>query len=331
MKGVYVFDFYNLYLPYGKSYVNKQEGIRIRPLKIAEDFEKHRRRLSSPYRYGGWKTAKCYISASSEKDAIELAQWLELLYSVAQSRSVFYLHWYKHNWGSKRASFASKFVEVTENRSPDFIYGTHVKGARYKRDISLFIDTALTKFHSAHASERDEILITIHAHCVSNSQMPWELKFLTAWLSLERLANKHYVKYKSKNALFDRREIKKIRDVISSALDGVLVGDRRLNGLKNSISRNFLYEYTTSEKVKQYLALSDLGFDKKNLTALVGDLVAIRGELAHNLNSRKLQTKPYFLFYLRKIMEKVILRQLNVSKDLEQKFLLSQYNRGNLL
>lgn len=39
MSNTYVFDFYNLYIPKGKKYENKELGIKIIPLKFAEEFE----------------------------------------------------------------------------------------------------------------------------------------------------------------------------------------------------------------------------------------------------------------------------------------------------
>ena len=40
MTQTYVFDFYNLYIPKGKPYKNEELGIRITPLKFAEEFNK---------------------------------------------------------------------------------------------------------------------------------------------------------------------------------------------------------------------------------------------------------------------------------------------------
>ena len=45
--------------PKGKKYENKELGIKIIPLKFAEEFEKNRTTFSKPYhRAGGWKTVK---------------------------------------------------------------------------------------------------------------------------------------------------------------------------------------------------------------------------------------------------------------------------------
>lgn len=101
MTKTYVFDFYNLYIPRYKNYENKEFGIKIIPLKFAEEFEKNRTKFSKPYFRGGWKTAKCFIKAETEGGAREIADWLEFLYSFAQSRSVFFTSWYEYKKGKK--------------------------------------------------------------------------------------------------------------------------------------------------------------------------------------------------------------------------------------
>ena len=100
MKQTFVFNFYNLYIPKGRPYINKELGIKVFPLKLAEDFEKNRRSSTSPFYRNGWKTAKCHIKAQEEDDARKYASWLEFLYSFAQSRSVFFLrcYLYKKKW-----------------------------------------------------------------------------------------------------------------------------------------------------------------------------------------------------------------------------------------
>jgi len=49
MTQTFVFDFYNLYIPKGTKYVNNKLGIRIIPLRLAEEFEKNRTSLSKPH------------------------------------------------------------------------------------------------------------------------------------------------------------------------------------------------------------------------------------------------------------------------------------------
>src|SRR3989338_2628313 len=166
MNRTYVFDFYNLYIPKGKSYSNKNLGIRISPLKNSEDFEKNRTKLSSSYRNGGWKIAKCHIKAKNKDDAKKYAVWLEFIYSFAQSRSVFYLYIYEYKSCKKYFSFESKFVEPIENRFYELVYGIKTNGAFFTRDIGEFINNALDTLNSVNDEKRAEILQTIHAHLI---------------------------------------------------------------------------------------------------------------------------------------------------------------------
>jgi len=329
MKSTYVFDFYNLYIPKGLKYLNTEEGVRIVPLKLAEEFEKNRTKILSPYKNGGWKTAKCYITTGSEGEAKKIAGWLESLYSFAQSRSVFFSDWYKYKNGKKCFSSQLKFIEPRENGFPELIYGTYSGGAVYTRDVSLFMNIALKTLRQSKNDKLNEVLTTIYAYLVSHSQIVEELKFLIMWIALEKLANEHY-RGNQKN-IFTPDEIKSIKEAIDKTLDKQLKKDERVAYLKQSLSRDYLYEHNTRQKVLSYLMSLDLGFDNRKLKKMVGSLVEIRGKLVHNLNSVKLQNKPHYLFYLQKIMERVIFRLLGMDKGMEKRFWLNQYNRGTEL
>ncbi|MCK5723769.1 MAG: hypothetical protein KAI84_14645 [Gammaproteobacteria bacterium] len=332
----FVFDFFNLYIPKGKKYMHKEMGIKIFPLKLAEHFESDRKNISSQYRYGGWKTAKCYIKSNNEKDAIKLATWLEFLYSFAQNRSVFFLRWYKYKDGEKYYSSQSKFIEHKENRFSDLVFGTLLGNARYTREINLFIDTALEILNKSDENKQKEILTTVHAYLSSQSKMPAELKFLIAWISLEKLANSHYnIKYKSSGQLFEKKERKEIIKTIEETLHSIICIEETLDSIMceqrkkyNILTRNmkkkFLYEHDTHGKVSIYLDSLDLGFDRKELKSSIDKLIGIRIDLVHDLNSAELLKKPY-INILNTINEQVILRLLGIDKSLEKQFLLHQF------
>lgn len=331
MATTYVFDFYNLYIPKYKKYENKEFGIKITPLKVAEEFERERTKFSKPYYRGGWKTAKCLIKSKTEKEAQKIADWLEFLYSFAQSRSVFYLHWYDYKRGKKYYSAQSKFIPPRENRFTELVYATRVSGAVYTIDISLFIDTALKKLNSVNKTELNKILTTIRALEISKSQMPYELKFLICWSALEKLSNDYYSVYKSKNKLFSKTELRELKFELEKTLERKLKLDSRLYLVKKSITRNFLYEHNTLEKMILYFRHLDLGFDEKKLQKMLESLIGVRGDLAHRLTSNSLTKKPYLLCYLQMIMENVIFRLLDIDKNMQKKFLVNQYNRGDEL
>jgi len=73
-----------------------------------------------------------------------------------------------------------------------------------------------------------------------------------------------------------------------------------------SITRNFLYEPDTFEKIRKYLESLDLGFDNRKLVKLLKILIEVRSSLVHHLEAALLTREPILLFYLQKIMENVI-------------------------
>lgn len=154
---VYVFDFYNLYIQKGEKYINKDLGIRLVPLEFAEKFEKERTSLSKPYRYGQWKTAKCYIKAKSLDDAKRYADWLEFIYSFAQSRCIIYDKAYEFKKGKKYPFSDSKFPEPIENRFSELVYGIKTNGPFFTRDLTEFVDKALTTLISTDNKKRGDI------------------------------------------------------------------------------------------------------------------------------------------------------------------------------
>jgi len=332
MVSTYVFDFYNLYIPKGKKYENQKLGIKITPLKFAEEFEKNRKKFSKPYYRGGWKTAKCFIKTKTKDEAIKLANWISFLYSFAQNRSVFYLGGYKYKGGKKYSSFQSKFIEPRENRFSELIHATHTKGALYSRDISLFLDISLEVLSSAKDSKLNEILIALHSLSISKSEIIIELKFLICWSALEKLANQYYLSNKPKKELFSKDESEKLKSDLEKALENNFEkDDNRLDFLKDNFKKSFLYENNpnTLTKINTYFDSLDLGFEKNKLEVMLKKLMRIRGSLIHNLSSNKLKKEPRLLFYLQMILENVLFRNLGVDKNMQSKFILHQYNRGD--
>lgn len=322
----YVFDFYNLYIPKGEKYENKELGIVIKPLRIADDFEKNRTKSSSIYRNKHWITAKCFVRSKNKDEAKKYANWLGMIYSFAQNRSVFYLKIYEYKSGKKYFSSDSKFIESINSGSFRLIEGIKVKGNGYTENISEVINCSMDTLSKCNDKDKNKILQAIHAYLISKTPMVYELKFLIIWIVLEKLANEHYLK--NSNRVFTKEEVKKIKEAIDNTLNEQLKKDKRLNSLKRNFSSNYLYEYNTFSKVVSYLSLLDLGFEKKKLEKMIETLVEIRIKLVHNLNSTKLQHKPYYLFYLQKIIERVILRNLGVDKKFEEMLLMNQYNIG---
>ena len=287
MPKTYVFEFYNLYIPKGMKYLNKGEGIRIEPLKIAEDFEENRKSLSSPYSSGGWHTAKCYIKSDNEDKAREIASWLGLLYTFAQNRSVYFLGCYRYKKGKKYSSFHSKYVESRENRFSELISGKFTVGPCYTRDISLFIDTSIRTLRDSSESKLKDILTTVHAYTISKSQ-PWiELSFLIAWIALEKLANLYYNNAKSQDDPFTKKEIDEIKKEIEKPFDSIQEKYLKFRYVRDNFTKNYLFYYDTRQKVLRYLHTLDLEFKEDKLKKMIGELVPIRIQLVHKLNSSR--------------------------------------------
>ncbi|MBU4349166.1 hypothetical protein KJ599_02465, partial [bacterium] len=198
--------------------MNAEKGIRITPLRIAERFEKERKNLSSQFRYGGFKTAKCYIKANNEEEAKKIANWLEMIYSFAQSRSVYFSEWYSYKKGGKYISSEPKQIEPIENRFSELVSGTRIGRISFKKDISLFVNTALDTLKKSEQQKQDEIMIIIYAYMISKSQMVNELKFLIGWIALEKLANEKYNSCIYTNRGLNKTEIKKLKKFVKCSL-----------------------------------------------------------------------------------------------------------------
>lgn len=331
MKRTYVFDFYNLYIPKGRKYINNDLCIKIVPLKFAEEFEIHRTKFSKPYFRGDWKTAKCYITSQETEEAKIIVSWLEFIYSFAQGRNVFYYGYYEHKRGRKTMSYEAKYLPPTENRFPELIRGLYTRGGFYKRDISFFLDISLKTLSSAKPNELDEILSTIHAYMISKTPIVEELKFIVAWTAIEKLANNYYDKYKSKreNQLFAKVELALLKEdlkvVISEYLDKRLKGDRRLNNLKRNLTQNFLYDHSTLEKFNIYFKYKKLECD--NILYKLEKMKKVRNKLAHKLKAEELTKDPHLINYLQRMLEDVIFRLLGIDKEMQKQFILIQYDR----
>jgi hypothetical protein len=282
MSETFVFEFYNLYL--SKEYVNETEGIIIKPLKIAKEFEKNRSKNSSQYHYNCWKTAECQIQSDNDDEAKMIGYWLESIFSFAQKRSIF---WYGYKKGVDESHFESRFVLPIENRSPDLIYGTFYEKGKFNRDISLFIDTAIRTLRNCNHPRRNEILTTINCYLTSHSQICEELQFLAAWICIEKLSKAYHYsnhnKLASNKKIFDKEEKMKIKQSLGEALDSILKDDLRASFLKKNLEKNYIYEPDTHGKLSSYLHSLDLGLDQKELEKTLGELVEIRRGLVHDL------------------------------------------------
>ena len=92
--------------------------------------------------------------------------------------------------------------------------------------------------------------------------------------------------------------------------------------LAQRISASYLYEHNTSKKIELLLDNFDLGFDKKEMMNYVETFVKIRSRLVHNMKSSHLKNNYFYIFILRKIVSKLILRLLGIDIQLEKQLYL---------
>jgi hypothetical protein len=69
-----------------------------------------------------------------------------------------------------------------------------------------------------------------------------------------------------------------------------------------------------------------LGFEDTDLRKYIKNLIRIRGDLFHHLDSELLNRNPGYLYILQKIFEQVIIRLLGIDKSIEEKFIFHQNN-----
>lgn len=325
MTETYVFDFYNLYIPINTKYENKELGIKIKPLKVAEEFNKNRKKYSSKYHYDNWKTAKCFIRSDTGVNAKKIASWLEFLYSFTQDRSIFFLSWYKYKTGKKYSSRTSKKIEYRDNGSIELISHIYTEKG-YTKNISWFIDKLLKKLNESNEETLNIMLTTIHAYIISNSQITLELKFLILWIALEKLANNHYDKIKSKPKIFDKKKRNEIKEKICKCLEISLKNEPELLFMmKKNMEKNYLYEFNTVKKLEVYFEFLEIGFNNKKLKAKIIILSEIRNDLTHNLTSQKLINNLGVLSDLQVILQNVIFRILEIDKNEQKKLGMAEW------
>lgn len=324
MTETFVFDFYNLYLPKGTKYENERLGIKIEPLKLAEEFQNNRKKYSSKYHRDGWKIAQCCIKSDNESNAKKIASRVEFLYSFAQNRSVFFLKWYNAKNGKKYYSRESKMIEYRNNNSSELISGSYNK-LGYTKDISLFINKSLTKMSTVSEKELDVILRSLHAYNISNSQIPVELKFLTCWMILEQLSNNYYHKIKSQPEVYDKKKINERKEKVNRCLESCFKGDSQLSMIQRNVNKTYLYEYDTVTKLMQYFVYLKIGFNNVVLKEKIIILSEIRNKLTHNLHSIAFTNDYSLLQDLQVICQNTLFRILDINEDVQKKLMIASW------
>ncbi|WP_347720263.1 hypothetical protein [Candidatus Nanohalovita haloferacivicina] len=315
-------------MPEGEVYVYEAEGVRIEPLKVAEDFEEGRRDFNSKFRDKNWKTAKCYIKTGDEEKAKNLATWLSFIFSFAYRRNVFYHGRYKYSKGYKSRSVASKNLPRISNKNIPLIEGISTKGAFFTRDISEFVDVALETLIDASEEERQNILSTIRVYLYSLEKGAlFEIKFLMRWLLLEKQANRNYDKYvrpNEENRILSRDEQKDLKEKLDRFLEQEL-DSQKAKFFKHRFKAKFLYEHSIKHKILMYLNNElDFEFEQEEIEDIIETHRSIRNPIAHKMDSEKLMNNKRAPMQLKKIVELIIFDILGLDKELGEKLMLRQ-------
>jgi hypothetical protein len=111
---------------------------------------------------------------------------------------------------------------------------------------------------------------------------------------------------------------------VEETLESIICEQKKYNIVKRNLNKKFIYEHDTHGKVSIYLDSLDLGFLRSELKSSLNNLIGIRIDLVHDLNSSKLLKGPW-IHILNTINEQVIFRLLGIDKSLEKQFVLHQF------
>lgn len=328
MAETYVFDFFNLYIPDGLDYTNEWRDIRIEPLKVAEEFEEERSNMGSKHQNQYWKTAKAYIHAS-EEEAKEIATWIGYIYSFAQLRSIYWRTCYPYKKGYSHRYSRTVMPKPLKNRGPPLISGIiEDNGPFYTPDLSEFIDTGIETLRDYNEDERSNAIATIDMYLSARSESQMSARFLYLWIAIERNANRNYKSFinATGNEIFTNDERNRLQKHLSSFLDENLP-KKQAEFLKNRLSKNYLYEHSTTEKVRFYLEYIAGEFDDNELREILEIGKQIRNPIVHNFYGDRLAENIGLLQQLQKMLSFVIFELLGVGENLQKRLLLTHLKK----
>jgi hypothetical protein len=316
----WVFDFYNLYLPEGSEYRSTKYNIRIEPLKIAETFEEKRTDRNSKFSTDYWRTSKVYIKQDIDR-AKELADWLSHIYSLAQNRDVCWTRYYPYADGYTNSHFRSTTTLALDNSGTRYIKG--ISGNKQKQNLGEFVDIALQTFDQAPEHDRSHLIGSIMTYLESKGQTFWSFGFLNLWMILESMANKNYRDYLQQpdnEPLFTSEERDELRETVISHLKNGDWSASQIQRIQHTLEPNYIFEMSTETRIKIYLEYLNIGFDIDEIQDITQTAQEIRNPIVHKLNSEKLMNQVGVVQKLRKIIFYVLLRELGVEKDLQERF-----------
>lgn len=313
---VYVFEFFNVYLPEGTVYENEEYSILIEPVDWIETFEEERREPESEYADGYWHTADCYIEAGEDR-VKELAEWLSFIYSFAQKRDVRWTKYYPLNNPEDKKTIPTYEFRVDNTTLPEIKF---VHGPDAKPGIGDFVDVALETLDSASGQQQSRIIGGLMLFIKAAGESHWPTRFLFLWMVLESNANDNYYDYLQDygEPIFTEGEIETIRDSALEEFQDVF-DERQLEHLAYVLGQSHIYEASSKTKIKIYLEYLDIGFDIKEVLELIETARGIRNVVAHRNDDERLMNNHDIVVDLRKIVFYVLLRELGVDEQMQQR------------
>lgn len=318
MSEKFVFEMQNLYIPENEVYESEEFPVCIEPIEGVEEFEDNRREENSKYRTGYWLTAKCVIGAEEER-AVELAEWVTYIYSFYQKRDVRWETYYPLD-SPEEVRNIDTYRTPIDNSGLRLVNAVHETGAIFNSNIGKLVDIALKTIDEADESLATDLRRNISLFLHSEATQQVIPKFLLLWLVLEANANRNYHRFmkSQREYLFDDDEKEDVREYVLDEFEDQFT-ESQLNRLEYNLGKNFIFEPSVLVKVKKYVEQIELGFDLDEVEEIVEEAREIRNQIVHSIDESNLQGNTDILIDLRKIVMFLIMRELGVEPEWQNK------------
>lgn len=343
-------DLLNLYLPH--DYINVTDGIKISPFPIAKEFEKERKRISSPFYRRRVKTAKAIFTielnennpSTAVKTFEKTISNYEFLLSFINRRDVAATGEYVCYLNNpekqvvRRGFTASKFFFNIPNNNPVIVSGIHTGSFTFTSNISSFLDLIFENFRELETSglfNQKDVIIAINLYLLALEDNYEEIKFYHVWTALEALANKLYSARPPPAGVrrlltYEEQEvfISKVVELIEKLWDDL--GDERVGKgkLKKRLKQKYIYEIDSVDKIKNILNCLKISEEESKINETLNKARTHRNNIIHgNWTDINLDELSLVRLKLQRFLEKAILAILGVNKENEGGYWTNFYNR----
>ncbi|AGB15455.1 hypothetical protein Halru_0830 [Halovivax ruber XH-70] len=317
----YVFPFYNLTLPGQSDYTNDAHNVRIELLEGAEEFENDRRKTDSDYRTGYWHTANIHIEQSKE-DAIRTANHISQILSFALHRDVRFNGYYKGTEQNNPFHTISTRTFDIDNTNLKIVNGVVTGPPNPGIELGPFIDVVLDTVIPASEAEQNRKLKPISQFLEASAANFVSNKFTILWIALESSANRNYESYQEEvGDLFTKEEREQVQSILLENVEDQF-RQKQLEFLEYRFGQKYLYEHSIDVKIKIFLEYLDIGFDMDEIEEIIQESREIRNLVVHEGDSERLIDNTNRWTDLRKIVIYVILRNLGVDNEFQERLIM---------